>query len=353
MKLRSWIGLGLSAALLATSSQVVLAQNADALNVEGEQIGTPELLAAACKEGQVVYYTGQSDADERAIVKTFEARFPCVKVSVVSAATGRLYERVQTEAQANQRYVDVLMFSDEVLAAKLIEAGFVEDWMPPSDAAYGDTYKVKGKWYAGSGQVMYPVYNKNLVQGDDIPKGWKDLANPKFKGKFGFFPISVGGTSWMTYAFLIDRFGEDFLKELKAQQPKMFTTYNTVMLNLARGESEIGVSSSVNEYVVRVKQNAPVVPVHPEEGVPFIKMVMMQMKGAKNPNAGELFGNWYLSKEGQTSVVNVRGATSARLDVDAAPGNPPLADLKPWALSNKEMVEQYEALIKKVEAIIN
>ncbi|GGE38232.1 ABC transporter substrate-binding protein [Agaricicola taiwanensis] len=343
----------MTAVLAAALPGYGFAQEADALNVDGEMIGTPELMAAACKEGEVVYYTAQSDGDERQIVKTFQERFPCISVSVVSAATGRLYERVKTEAQAKQTFGDVLILSDEVLAQNLVDAGLVRDWTPPSAAKYDETFKVEGKWYSGSGQLMYPVYNKNLVKGDDIPKSWKDLANPKFKDKFAFFPISVGGTSWMVYAFLLDHYGEDFLKELNTQSPKMFTTYNTVMLNVARGESEIGVSSSVNEYVVRVKQKAPVVPIYPAEGVPFVKFPMMLLEGGQNPSAAELFGNWYLSKEGQTALVNVRGANSARPDVESAPENPPLSEVKIWGLSNKVLRERYDGVISQVQKIIN
>jgi len=36
--------------------------------VDGETIATPELVAAACSEGAVTYYTAQSDGDERAII---------------------------------------------------------------------------------------------------------------------------------------------------------------------------------------------------------------------------------------------------------------------------------------------
>jgi len=58
---------------------------APASTADGEVIGTADLVKAACAEGQVVYYTAQSDGDERAIIEPFAKQFPCIKVSIISA----------------------------------------------------------------------------------------------------------------------------------------------------------------------------------------------------------------------------------------------------------------------------
>ena len=89
--------------------------HAQAPVVEGETIGTPELVKAACAEGEVVYYTAQSDSDERSIIEPFVKQFSCLKVSVISAVTGRMYERIVTEAQAGKTQGDLVMVTDEAL----------------------------------------------------------------------------------------------------------------------------------------------------------------------------------------------------------------------------------------------
>jgi len=81
--------------------------------VDGETIATPDLVKAACDEGAVTYYTAQSDDDERAIARPFQQRFPCVSVSVISAVTGRLYERIETEFQAGKVVGDVAILTDK------------------------------------------------------------------------------------------------------------------------------------------------------------------------------------------------------------------------------------------------
>ncbi|MBV9738826.1 MAG: extracellular solute-binding protein, partial [Hyphomicrobiales bacterium] len=171
--------------------------------VEGETIGTDELVKAACAEGQIVLYTAQSDADERAIIAPFVQQFPCIKVSIISAVTGRLYERIATEATAGKTQGDVAIVTDEALTQQLIDAKLARPWTPPMSPSYPANAKAQGWWYAASGSLMYPFYNTGLVQEADAPKSWKDLLDPKWKGKIASSPISIGGTAWLQYAFLL------------------------------------------------------------------------------------------------------------------------------------------------------
>jgi iron(III) transport system substrate-binding protein len=324
---------------------------AQAPTADGESIGTPELVKAACAEGQVVYYTGQSDGDERNIIEPFVKQFPCIKVSIVSAVTGRLYERIRTETQAGKPQADVVMITDEALTQQLVDTKLVAPWNPPSDAAYPANSKVSGWWYAGSSSFMIPIYNTDLVTGADIPKTWADLLNPKWRGQLSTSPITIGGSAWMQYAFMHDVLGGDYLKRFAAQQPKLFPAYNPVVLSVARGEQMVGVTAALNEYPERVANGAPIAPVFPPEGVPFTNYPMMLMANSPHPHAGELFANWYLSKVGQAGLVRVRGAYSARADVASAPGNPPRAQIKPWNPGHDALLKEHDPVLNEVLAL--
>jgi iron(III) transport system substrate-binding protein len=332
------------AAFLLLSAGAAQAQNLPSPVVEGETIGTPELVKAACAEGSVVYYTAQSDADERAIIEPFQKQFSCVKVNVISAVTGRLYERIQTEATAGKMQADVAMLTDEVLVQQMIDGKLVRPWTPPLDPVYPANAKVQGWWYAGSGSFMLPFYNEDAV-GKDEPKNWNDLLDPKWKGKIATSPITIGGTAWMQYAFMKEKFGRDYLVKLAAQQPKLFSAYNAAVLSVARGEMAIGISSALNEYPVRVNDGAPIKPIFPKEGIPYTNYPMMLLANSPHPNAGELFANWYLTKVAQSMLVKTRGAYSVRKDVPPAKGNPPLDQLSPWNPGHDVMVKQHKAMI--------
>ena len=217
--------------------------------IDGETIGSPELVKAACGEGQVTYYTAQAGADEREIIEPFEKNFPCVRVSVISMVTGRLYERVRTEAQAGVTQDDVMGSSSEILTENLIKAKLVRPWTPPSADKYPEGTRHQGYWYAANVAVMVPFYNVQLVQGADIPKTWHDLLDPKWRGKIATSPITIGGSAWAMYSFMKEKLGGDYLKAFAAQKPRMFTSFDPGVLAVARGELPIGVFSIANEYL--------------------------------------------------------------------------------------------------------
>ena len=316
--------------------------------VDGESVGTPELVKAACAEGAVTYYTAQSDADEREIAKPFEAQFSCIKVSVISAVTGRLYERIRTEAQAGKPQGDIAIITDEALAQQLVTDKLVRPWTPPAAAKYPANAKGEGWWYSASGSLMYPIYNTDLVKSADTPKTWNDLLDPKWKGKIATSPITIGGTSWMVYDFMQVKLGDDYLKKFVAQEPKLFSAYNAAVLSVARGELAIAVTSALNDYPIRVGQGAPIAPIYPPEGLPFTNYPMLLLANSPHPNAAELFGNWYLTKRAQSELVRVRGAYSVRDDVPPAKGNPPLASTHPWNPGHDTILKEHDALVTTV-----
>jgi iron(III) transport system substrate-binding protein len=318
--------------------------------VDGETIASPDLVKAACAEGRVTYYTAQAEADEREIIKPFEKDFPCVHVSVISMVTGRLYERVRTEAEAKVTAADLMASSSETLAEKLIEAKLVRPWTPPSADKFPEGARHQGYWYSANIAVMVPFYNTQMVQGADIPKTWQDLLDPKWKGKIGTSPITIGGSAWAMYAFMKEQLGADYLKTFAAQKPRMFTSFDPVVLAVARGELSIGVVSNGNQYSARQK-GAPIHTFYPPKGEGYLNLALFQVANAPHPHAGELFGNWYLSHQGQSSVVAVRGLYSVRPDVGPAPGSPPLNELHIWRVPLERMMQENDAFVTEVTGL--
>jgi iron(III) transport system substrate-binding protein len=50
-----------------------------------QEFGSPELIAAAKKEGKLVYYTANFAEVEQEVIKAFNKRFPEIKVEMVRA----------------------------------------------------------------------------------------------------------------------------------------------------------------------------------------------------------------------------------------------------------------------------
>lgn len=343
-----------AAAALVSALVLGTAQaQAPAGTIDGELIASDELVKAACGEKSVVLYTAQGDADERAIMADFKKDFPCIDVSVVSIVTGRQFERIQTEALAGRTQADVSIMTDEAIAQEMMKKQLLRALKPPSADKYPSNAKVEGWWYAASGARLYPVYNSNLVPESEAPKSWKDILDPKWKGQIGAASIAIGGTPWMMYYFMDKVVGGDYISRLAAQQPKIFTSYQPLGLGVARGEYKIALLANVVDYPLRVRQGAPLKPIYPTEGIPFVNYPIMLLDKSPHPKAGELLTNWYLSKRGQASLVRVRGGSSARADVASPDGVPPAEQLKLWNPGNEEILTNFSSFTQKVVPIMS
>ena len=78
--------------LIAALAMPALAQN----------FGPPELIAAAKKEGRLVFNTANFAEVEQEVIKAFNKRFPEIRVEMVRAPGGQLITRIKTEAAAGR-----------------------------------------------------------------------------------------------------------------------------------------------------------------------------------------------------------------------------------------------------------
>src|SRR5216684_1936999 len=73
---------------------------------------TPELIAAARKEGKVVYYTSIDLPLAEKIAKSFEAKFPGIAVRVERTGAERVFQRIGQEYASGIHGVDAVNSSD-------------------------------------------------------------------------------------------------------------------------------------------------------------------------------------------------------------------------------------------------
>src|SRR4029077_17460442 len=69
---------------------------------------TPELVAAARKEGKVAFYSAMDLPVSEKLAKAFEAKYPGVAVRVERSGSERIFQRVAQEMASNIHACDVL-----------------------------------------------------------------------------------------------------------------------------------------------------------------------------------------------------------------------------------------------------
>ena len=108
-----------------------------------QEFGSPELIAAAKKEGKLVYYTANFAEVEQEVINAFNKRFPEIKVEMVRAPGGQLITRVKTEAAAGKLSADVVDHSDRALMKDLVD--LLQDYAPPNAADYREDALISPK----------------------------------------------------------------------------------------------------------------------------------------------------------------------------------------------------------------
>ena len=143
------------------------------------------------------------------------------------------------------------------------------------------------------------LVNTALVK--DLPKSYSDLLDPRFKGKIlaDDFRAEGGGNTFFTVTH--EKLGANFLERL-AQNDVTFTRdQRGAERRVARGEYAIYLPFLLNNWPAL--QGLPVQPVILGEGATYTPFSASLVRGAPHPNAGRLFIDFMLSKEGQSIIA--------------------------------------------------
>jgi iron(III) transport system substrate-binding protein len=280
------------------------------------QDSVESLYEAAKAEGRVVFYTSQVGAVEQRIADKFSERYPGIDVEVVYAGGGVLYDRLTAEAQAGRDEADVHLQSDMSLMERLQGAGLLAQWNPPEAAVLPAEDRGDGYWTTVANVVNVIIYNNLKVSAEDAPRSWSDLFDPKWKGRIATVHIGGGGLPWSQFYFLRKTYPDSWEK-LAANEPAMFDGGGAVLNAVVSGTSDIGLLGASISHTA-VVDGAPITEVAPSDGLPGVKYGIAVLGKAPHPNAARLFVNWYVSEEGQRTLVDIRGVLSPRDDVPPA-----------------------------------
>jgi len=279
-------------------------------------------------------------------VKEFQEKIG-IKVDVVAAGTGELLKRI--EAESGNPLGDVIWGGGaDSLSAY---SNFFEKYTPKDVSALDPKYiDANGYWMGESPLPMIIMYNKKLVAEKDIPQGWADLTDPKWKGKIAYADPAKSGSSYTIMCTMLTAFGKDdgkgwdFMKKFVANlDGKILGSSSGVYKGIADGEYSVGLTLE-KEAANYIKAGAGVGIVYPKEGTSAVPDGIAIIKGAKNMKNAKLFIDFMLGKECQTMMSTQLNRRPVRTDVAPPQGLQPLKDLKlvnydfTWASGQKETI---------------
>jgi len=313
----------------------------------------PKLVAAAKKEGKVVYYTSMSREVSLKITKNFTQKFG-IPVTLVRKGTNQIIQMVEAEKQAGIQRSDAISFSDPAILFKWRDEGRFADFNVP----WEDKFDKRFRDPKGVLLPLFPLmivfgFNKAVVPSDQGPKSWQDLTDPKWKGMLGHSDPAYSGSTGMTIMVLKDKFGWDYYKKLAANKPLMTQSIGATPKMMSTKEAPVAALALSFYLHAQVNQGQPFEIVFPKEGPILYVHYAGLTKGAPNPNAGKLFLSYYTSVENQEFLTQIPEAFySARTDVKSPKGNPALTDLNfmpidfgKWEKEKKSITENFKKIM--------
>jgi iron(III) transport system substrate-binding protein len=291
---------------------------------------TPELIAAAKKEGKVTFYTAMDLQFAQQAGKVFEEKFPGISVRVERSGAERVFSRIAQEYGSNVRAVDVVNTADAAHCIVWKRNNWLEAYLPEDVAKHFDkNYFDPDGFHATTRILVSPIaYNTNLVKKEEAPKSFADLLDPKWAGKMVKGHPAYSGTI-MNATFQIARdLGWEYFEKLAKQRVMQVQSATDTPKKIALGERAVMVDGA-GYLVIRGKESGePLEIVYPEEGTPLAAGPSAIFKAAPNPNAARLFQNWMNSREGQQMIVDVARQYSAHGQTVEKPGVRPLKEIK-------------------------
>ena len=273
-----------------------------------------DILENAKKEGQVVFYASMEIQASQRLTALFEKKYPFMKAIVTRIGSEKMAPRLIAEAQAKQVRADVVHQSGFDFYG-VLQKGIFESYNSPERSAFPPEFKdEKGYWVTDSATLNVFGYNTRQVAPADLPKSFRDLTDPKWKDRL---LMDENESKWM--AGMITYHGEaatiDLLRKLADQGIQFRPGHSLIATLLAAGERPATVVAFANGVERLKKEGAPIdwIALEPLIGLTF---GFGLVKNGPHPNAGKLFVDFLLSREGQQAFA-AADYYSARKDVQS------------------------------------
>jgi iron(III) transport system substrate-binding protein len=242
------------------------------------------VLAGRTAAEDINAYMGTSP-DNNAKVAQFIKDKTGITVNQTFQSFGEIEARVKAEAPNFN--ADMIIGCGSPLAFMAKKNGWADPYISPAWKGVQEVYvDPQGYWYNISNFSFVLVGNKDRLAkaGYSMPKSWKDLLDPKWKGEILMpSPLSSGTANMMRFSWLAlygDDEGWKYLEALDKNIAYYTRSGNAPTDLVGRGEFTLGITSDEN-VKKRIDDGYPLIWSIPEEGTGYDGTFCLIFKGTK------------------------------------------------------------------------
>jgi iron(III) transport system substrate-binding protein len=306
-----------------------------------------KVIEAARKEGKVVMYTGAvGNPVIPRMTAAFEAKYG-IRMEVLEARASELRERIRTEQAAGRLLGDVSHNGSTTTQLQLTEGVFMPHGPLPNQGRPVAPFRAD--------DVRVPIYviawgvlvNTEMVKPPDEPRSWKDLLDPKWKGKILADDVRALGGGAVFFMVMHRTFGRAYHEKLATQQPHFNRELRGNYRRVARGEYPLFAPFNLGEALDL--KDLPLKAVQLAEGAPYVRFDGAILKNAPHPNAARLLMDFFLGDEVQLLYGNSgSGMVVGGLEGKVAPEARALAQAKLLGTTDPALQDEMLKLAKQI-----
>lgn len=274
------------------------------------------MAGSAVAKTELLVYTAIEADDLKRYAEVFNESYPDIEIKWVRDSTGIITAKLLAEKDNPQADVvwgvsatSLMLMKTEGMShpyapvgVEILDKNFVDSVNPP--------HWIGLDAYIASVCVNTIEAEKN---GLPMPKSWKDLTKPIYKGHVVMPNPNSSGTGFLDVASWLQIFGEDGGWEFMDGLHKNIAWYthsgSKPCRQAAAGEATIGVSFMFRGAKLKAK-GAPIEIILPSEGVGWEMEAAMIMKGTKNLDAAQKLMDFSVTKAANV-MYNVNYAVVA------------------------------------------
>jgi iron(III) transport system substrate-binding protein len=296
------------------------------------------IVTAAQEEGKVTFYSSQGLDQLNDLAQRFSDEYG-IELEVVRDIDSALIPKVEAEQQTGNGIADVIAQASASWSEQRGAEGWFVAPMGPAfdDPAYDRAANVSDNGYFTSSAAVL-TFGWNTEQYPAGLTDYSDLLDPELAGgRIGV--IEPAAPSIVDFwLFLEENYGEDFVTQLAAQDPKIYPSSLPMAQALTSGE--IAAGSFVQVQSDEKEMGAPVDSGLADQvwGARFNTSILQT---APHPNAAQVLANFMITEPGQEAIA--RKAASVLPDVAGTVTTVDKVRVQDLSILTEDFVADYQA----------
>lgn len=282
-------------------------------------------------EGKLVLFTTWRPELRKTLADAFKAKYG-IEIEYILGRGNDIAEKIIRERKAGVYYADLFIGGATTMMTILRPSGVFQ---PVEENLILPDIRDPKVWMDGKfpfldkqGLIFHVTahdagwdaitYNNQMLRRDEI-RAWKDLLNPRFKGKIVMNDPTVAGRGQQIFAVGMELLGVDYWRELSKQQVELVRDQRLITDWVAKGKHLVSIAALNEVYNEYIRVGAPIeVATDLTDAFSYLSTASSNIGLPTNPPhpyARKTFLNWLLTKEALTMFVRDSAWHSTRLDV--------------------------------------